>query len=80
MIRSILLRQIHIPRKHRALVGQVINEITRPPQPRNKTEVYYRGVRDGVALVRKRAEQKGIDLDGAGLPTIEVKELRVGRE
>lgn len=77
MIRSLFLRQIRVPRKHRALVGQVINEITRTPQRRNKTDIYHRGVCDGVALVRKRAMQKGIDLDGAGLPVIEVKEIRV---
>lgn len=44
-------------------LGIVLAELTKEPQKRNKTDVYYRGVSDGVELVRKRARDMGLSLE-----------------
>ena len=74
---AIFTRRIRIPKRHRAAVAQIINEITKMPQRGMKTDVYQRGVRDGVELVRKRAFDRGIPLDGVPEPLTIVTEILV---
>ena len=56
-------KRFKIPKELRRPVGIILAEITREPQKRNKTQPYYRGVVDGVKLVRERAEDMGISLE-----------------
>lgn len=65
----IRFRRFKVPDELRRPLGIILGEITKPPQRRNKTAVYHRGVSDGVLLVRKRAQQMGISLEE---PFIEV--------
>lgn len=63
------IRRFKIAKELRKPVGVILSEITKPPQKRNKTDVYWNGVRDGVELVRERANDMGISLEE---PYIEV--------
>ncbi len=57
------IKRFKIPKDLRRPLGIILSELTKSPQKRNKTDVYYRGVEDGVELVRKRAEDMGISLE-----------------
>lgn len=57
------LRRFKIRKGLRKPLTIVLNEITELPRKGQKTEVYWRGVHDGVKLVRKRAQERGINLD-----------------
>lgn len=74
---AVFTRRVRIPKKYRVAVAQIINEITAVPQKRGKTYVYHNGVADGVELVRKRALDRGIPLDGVPEPFAVVTELLV---
>ena len=77
---AVFTRRIRLPKKHQAAVAQIINELTRPPQQRTKTDVYSRGVSDGIELVRKRALDRGIPLDGVPEPLTVITEVLVDFE
>lgn len=77
---AVFTRRVRIPKQYRLGVAQIINEITAVPQKRNKTDVYGRGVADGVELVRKRALDRGIPLDGVPEPLTIVTEVMVDFE
>lgn len=77
---AVFTRRIRVPKKYRAGVAQIVNEITAVPQKRNKTDVYSRGVAAGVELVRERALARGIPLDGVPEPLAVVTELMVDFE
>ena len=74
---TVFTRRVRLPKQHRMAVAQIINEITALPQRRNKTDVYHRGVSDGVELVRKRALDRGIPLDGVPEPLVVTTEVIV---
>lgn len=77
---AVFTRRIRMPKKHRAAVAQIINEITAPPQKRMKTDIYNRGMVDGIELVRKRAMDRGIPLDRVPEPLVVVTEILVDFE
>lgn len=57
------IKRFKVPKNMRRPLGIVLAELTKEPQKRNKTDVYYRGVSDGVELVRKRARDMGLSLE-----------------
>ena len=71
------MRFLFLDRKHKLMVAQVLNELTKLPRRGRKTDVYHRGMIDGVKLVRQRAKLKGINLDNIDEPVATVRVLEI---